>query len=83
MREKYLIETAELKDLIDTGNTDYLILDATRYDADPPKAWKEHLEARITANTIFFDLDEVHDKNNPLPHQVPPLEQWVKVMKNW
>jgi thiosulfate/3-mercaptopyruvate sulfurtransferase len=44
-------------------------------------AWQEHLDARITKDTLFFDHDEVCDKTNSLPHTMPSLDVFTENMK--
>jgi len=43
-----------------------------------PKA--EHLEARITPYTVFFDHDKIADLNSPLSHTLPPLSFFEECM---
>jgi thiosulfate/3-mercaptopyruvate sulfurtransferase len=40
---------------------------------DPRDCKAEHLEARITPDTQFFDHDKVVAEGSDLPHTMPPL----------
>ena len=44
-------------------------------------AWKEHLEKRITKETVFFDHDLICDNSTNLPHTLPSLEMFVDFMR--
>ena len=44
-------------------------------------AWEEHLAARLTKDTVFFDHDEICDKSSPLPHTMPSADIFIANMK--
>jgi thiosulfate/3-mercaptopyruvate sulfurtransferase len=41
---------------------------------------QEHKESRIPGS-IFFDIDEISDKSTDLPHMLPPLDQFLAMMR--
>lgn len=55
---------------------DVRVVDASWFlpgtDRDPKR---EHEEARIPG-AVFFDIDEIADTNNPLPHMLPSAEKF-------
>ena len=44
-------------------------------------AWKDHLKARITKETVWFDHDTICDTTMDLPHTLPSLDFFIKNMK--
>ena len=77
IRSKYLIETEELQQMI-RSNAKVKIINATWYlPNNPVNAWEEHLSNRITKDTVFFDHNEICDKNAPFPHTMPSLETFI------
>ena len=79
LRSNFLIDPSELKPLLGTG---VKLVNATWYMPNMNRnAWQEHLDSRITLDTVFFDHDEICDKSNPLPHTLPPLDVWIENMK--
>lgn len=81
-RHKYLIETEELHKLLDKGSSDLRIVNSTWYmpnaNRDPKK---EHIESRIPTS-IFFDIDEIADRETDLPHMLPPENEFKIHMRN-
>ena len=45
-------------------------------------AKNEFLDSHIE-NSLFFDIDEHSDKQNPLPHMMPKIKQWQKIISNF
>lgn len=81
VRAQYFIETHELADMLQS-NKNLKIVNATWYMPNSGKdAKKEHLEARITPGTVFFDHDEICDKSINLPHTMPTLEIFTDNMR--
>jgi 3-mercaptopyruvate sulfurtransferase SseA len=79
----YIIETDELQKLIELdtqnwGSGDYpdlKIVNATWYLPHLKKdAWQEHLDARITNETVYFDHSAIADPNAKLPVTLPDRE---------
>jgi len=82
LRKHYLIETEELTDLINKGDPNLRILNATWYMPNVPNNAKaEHKSGRITEHTQFFDIDGIADKSSPLPHTMPDESTFIKHMK--
>lgn len=48
---------------------------------DPRNAREEHMQARITQDTQFFDIDEVVQPDSKLPHTLPTCEIFTQHMK--
>ena len=44
-------------------------------------AFKEYLEAHIS-NSIFFDIDKNSDQETDLPHMLPKVKTWEKIVSN-
>lgn len=67
---------------MDEKSPNLKIVDASSFmpkiDRNP---WQEHLDKRITDETVFFDLDHVCDQTSPLPHTMPSVEIFTKCMK--
>ena len=81
LRSKYLIEASELSQLL-SQKSPLKLVNTTWYMPNSNKnAWQEHLDARITKDTLFFDHDEICDKTNPLPHTMPSLDIFTENMK--
>jgi thiosulfate/3-mercaptopyruvate sulfurtransferase len=74
-RAKFLVGTQELNDLIDAKTPNIRIVNATWYMPNSGKnAWQEHLDQRLTSDTVFFDHDEICDKSVNLPHTLPSTD---------
>jgi thiosulfate/3-mercaptopyruvate sulfurtransferase len=62
------------------GQPDLVIFDATKYlPNENRKGHSEFLTARLP-NARFFDIDEVADQDTDLPHMVPPMGRFEKLM---
>ena len=77
-RQKHLIETVELAQLIASGSN-IRIINATRQIPNPLEA---HLAQRITLATSFFDHDAICDKSAKIPLTFPPLNVFTDAMKS-
>ena len=74
---KYMIETEELAQCLDSVK----IVNASWYMPNLKiDAWQEHLQERITADTVFFDHDVICIKTD-FPHTMPTLEIFTENMK--
>jgi len=77
--DKWLVETDWLEAHLNAP--DVTILDGNWYlPNDPRDPYEEHLQARIPG-AIFFDIDEISDKSNSLPHMLPSPEQFSLQMR--
>ena len=45
------------------------------------KAFKEYTEEHIM-NSIFFDIDKYSDQETDLPHMLPKIKEWEKIVSN-
>jgi thiosulfate/3-mercaptopyruvate sulfurtransferase len=76
----WLTETDELARELDAP--DLVIIDATWHmPGDGKDARAEYLEEHIPG-ALFFDIDEIADTNNPLPHMLPPPEKFSSRMRS-
>jgi thiosulfate/3-mercaptopyruvate sulfurtransferase len=81
-RNKFLIETEDLASLISQKSDTLRIVNATWYmPNDPRNASKEHLEARLTKDTVYFDIDKVVQPGSDLPHTLPPVDVFTRSCK--
>lgn len=79
LSKKWLVETDWLAERLNAP--DIVIVDGTWYlPNDLRDSYAEHLEARIPG-AVFFDIDEISDKDDPLPHMLPSPEQFSSQMK--
>lgn len=54
-----------------------VLLDATWYlPTDTKNGKKEYLESRLPG-AQYFDIDEAKDHKNPLPHMLPPADEFA------
>lgn len=65
-----------------SNNHDNLrIVNATWYMPNDPRNCKEeHMQARLTPETLFFDIDGVVKPDSNLPHTMPGLDVWKAAM---
>ncbi len=57
------------------------VLDASWYmPADKRDGYAEYLQCHMPG-AQFFDIDEISDLTNPLPHMVPPIEKFIARMQ--
>jgi thiosulfate/3-mercaptopyruvate sulfurtransferase len=76
----WLTETDELARELDAP--DLVIIDATWHmPGDGKDARAEYLEEHIPG-ALFFDIDEIADTNNPLPHMLPSPEKFSSRMRS-
>lgn len=48
---------------------------------DKRNAKLEHIESRITKETIFFDIDDIALPGSDLPHTLPDLKTFEEAMR--
>ena len=75
----WLIETDELERELDAP--DFVIIDATWYMPDEGKDARAEYLAEHIPGAIFFDIDEIADTTNALPHMLPPPEKFSSRMR--
>lgn len=76
---KWLVETGWLEDHLNAP--DLVIVDASYAvptDFDSP--YEHYLQQHIPG-ALFFDIDEIADTSNPLPHMLPPPEKFAARMR--
>ena len=79
LSKSWLIETDELER--ELSAPDFVIIDASWNMPDEGKAARaEYLEEHIPG-ALFFDIDEIADTKNPLPHMLPPPEKFSSRMR--
>ncbi len=60
---------------------DVRVVDASWHMPDAKRdPWAEYTQAHIPG-AVFFDIDEISDKNSPYPHMLPPPEKFASRMK--
>jgi thiosulfate/3-mercaptopyruvate sulfurtransferase len=63
---KGIIEPADLAALLEQGKAPIKLIDAT-YSESGRDAWQK----KRIGNAVFFDIDEISDHDNPMPHMLP------------
>lgn len=56
---------------------DVRVVDATYFMPSAGRNAREEYENCHIPGAVFFDIDEISDKNNPLPHMLPPPEKFA------
>ena len=80
-RADLLIESAQLAEMI-ANKTPMRIVNVTRPNGDfPGDPHEAHLQRRITADTVFFDQNEIRDKESKFKFMMPPLAVFTEGMK--
>ena len=78
--EESLVSTQWLADHLDAP--DVRVVDATWFHPSTGKKGHDDYEAGHIPGAVFFDLDEISDSDNPLPHMLPsPVKFASKVRK--
>jgi thiosulfate/3-mercaptopyruvate sulfurtransferase len=76
---KWLVETDWLAAHLSAP--DIVIIDATLYlPTTPRNAYAEYREAHIPG-AIYFDIEELSDATNPMPHMLPSPEKFASRVK--
>jgi len=76
----WLIETDELERELDAP--DFVIIDATWYMPSEGKDARGEYLAEHIPGAIFFDIDEIADTSNALPHMLPSPEKFSSRMRS-
>jgi thiosulfate/3-mercaptopyruvate sulfurtransferase len=78
-RSKWLVETAWLAERLDAP--DIVVLDASLHlPTTGRNARAEYLAAHIPG-ALFFDIDDIADETDPLPHMLPPTVKFASRVK--
>ena len=81
LRSKFLIEGAELEQLLQNGQEKNLkIIDASCTPSNPGQALADHIAKRITADTVHFNLFEIRDKESKFKFMMPSLADFQQQM---
>jgi thiosulfate/3-mercaptopyruvate sulfurtransferase len=77
--DKWLVETDWLAERLKAP--DIVVIDATLYlPTTPRNAYEEYRNAHIPG-AIFFDIEELSDATNPMPHMLPSPEKFASRVK--
>ncbi|PZN95267.1 MAG: 3-mercaptopyruvate sulfurtransferase [Alphaproteobacteria bacterium] len=63
------------------GKSDIRVIDATLFLAAHGRNARTEFESAHIPGAVFFDIDEVSDTSNPLPHMLPPPEKFASRMQ--
>jgi len=75
----WLVETEWLADRLNAP--DIVVIDATLYlPTTPRNAYEEYRNAHIPG-AVFFDIEDLSDATNPLPHMLPSPEKFASRVK--
>lgn len=78
-RERYLVSTQWLADRLDAP--DVVVVDASWYlPAEQRDPHAEYLERHIPG-AVFFDIDDISEKETDLPHMLPRPEKFASRMR--
>ena len=78
-RSKYLIETDEVAALIEEGNANLRIINASFYPPGGPIDGElQHEEHRLTETAQYFSIADVVDPDSKLPNTMPSAEQFIE-----
>ena len=75
----WLIEADELERELDAP--DFVIIDATWYMPGEDKDARADYLAEHIPGAVFFDIDEICDTANTLPHMLPSPEKFSSRMR--
>jgi thiosulfate/3-mercaptopyruvate sulfurtransferase len=59
------------------GASDLRVVDATLVLASDARAPRKEFEAAHIPGAVYFDIDDISDTNNPLPHMLPSPEKFA------
>lgn len=75
----WLVETEWLAEHLQSP--DVVILDGSMHLPTSGRNARAEYQAEHIAGALYFDIDEVADKRNPLPHMLPPSVQFASQVK--
>ena len=75
----WLVETAWLADHLSAP--DVVVLDGSMHLPTSGRNAKTEYDAAHIPGALFFDIDAIADKSNPLPHTLPSTVQFASQMK--
>ncbi len=74
--QQWLVETGWLAEHL--NDPDVVVFDGSTHLPTSGRNARHEYEAAHIAGSLFFDIDEVSDKSNPLPHMLPKPEQFAE-----
>lgn len=78
-QSKWLVETQWLADHLNTP--DVIVLDGSMHLPTAKRNARAEYDAGHIPGASFFDIDEISDKSNALPHMLPSAVQFASQMK--
>ncbi|MEL6621740.1 MAG: 3-mercaptopyruvate sulfurtransferase [Pseudomonadota bacterium] len=79
LRGRYIVETDWLAERLDAP--DLVVVDGSLHLPTAGRNPRAEYEAAHIPGAIFFDVDAIADKENPLPHMLPSTIQFASMMK--
>lgn len=79
LRDRYIVETDWLAEHLDAP--DLIVLDGSTHLPTAGRNAAAEYEAEHIPGALFFDIDRIADKSNPLPHMLPSPIQFSSMMK--
>jgi thiosulfate/3-mercaptopyruvate sulfurtransferase len=76
---KWIVETSWLAEHL--SSPDVVVLDGSMHLPTSGRNAREEYKASHIPGALFFDIDEVADKSNPLPHMLPSSVQFASQVK--
>lgn len=76
---KWIVDTDWLAERL--GSPDLVILDGSMHLPTSGRSARAEYEAEHIPEALFFDIDVVADKSNPLPHMLPSTTQFASQVK--
>ena len=80
MNNSLFVEPSFLKNKLNDVNIK--ILDATFFLPDSGLNAEEEYKKEHIPNSVFFDINNIADPNNPLPHMIPSKDLFSNMMQN-
>ncbi len=75
----WIVETSWLAERI--GSPDIIVLDGSKHLPTSGRNARKEFDAEHIPGATYFDIDEVADKTNPLPHMLPSSVQFASQVK--
>ena len=72
----------EPKELLKNIDNDLLRIIVCRWFIDDPNRGKNEYKTNHIPNAIFFDIENISDDNNLLPHMIPSKRKFLKFLRN-
>lgn len=79
LKDRYVVETEWLADRLDAP--DIVVVDGSLHLPTTGRNARSEYEAEHIPGALFFDIDEIADKSNPLPHMLPSPEKFASKVK--